>query len=289
MGLDFNKLPDRAKRVWKGAQVKQYQTMASRFHQLPAAQQAKIFANKKLFALWQKEKFSIEKMIVSKNGMQLPMTYTQALANLEKMGAVSQPQASVLSKSAVKAKKPPVELPPSLPVGDMPPDKWAKSLSSDELRVIDYWQGSGYEDIRNIQRTGKGSESLKTAIDGFEKALDRAKPYEGTVWRGLHDLDDKAFNKLSKSKTIEWKSLTSSASNQKAALRFVRSERKGGRSVLFEIRNKSGIDLTSVVGKEEAEVLLRKGAKYRVVGQSEETYTVIGKKFKALRMVLEEI
>ena len=59
--------------------------------------------------------------------------------------------------------------------------------------------------------------------------------------------------------------------------------------MLFEIRNKSGIDLTSVVGKEEAEVLLRKGAKYRVVGQSEETYTVIGKKFKALRMVLEEI
>jgi len=82
--------------------------MASRFHALPAAQQAKIFANKKLFALWQKEKFSIEKMIVSRNGMQLPMTYAQALANLEKMGAVSHPNIGIAYKTGLK--KPGVSL-----------------------------------------------------------------------------------------------------------------------------------------------------------------------------------
>ena len=102
MGLSYNDLPDRAKRVWKGAQVKTYRSMASRFHQLPAAQQAKIFANKKLFQLWQREKFSIEKMIVSKNGMQLPMTYTQALANLEKMGAISHPNIGIAYKTGLK-------------------------------------------------------------------------------------------------------------------------------------------------------------------------------------------
>lgn len=179
--------------------------------------------------------------------------------------------------------KRPMELKPG-----MSADRWGKSLTSNELRVVDYWQGLGYERIRQAQMSGKLG-TLKSPINTFEKALDRAQGYKGEVFRGLHDLDARAFAQISKATEFKWNALTSSAKTEKAAARFIRSEEKGKQSILFQINNKTGIDLTPAVGVEEAEVLLRKGARYTVTSRVEETFTVAGKKHKALKIILEEI
>jgi len=165
-------------------------------------------------------------------------------------------------------------------------EDWVKSLSSDERRALDYWQGSGYEKIRIAQQTGKAPASIKGAVKNINTALDRAKTYDGQVFRGLNRLDKKTFNLLKNSKEIKWNALSSSAKTEKAAARFLRAPK--GDSIMFKIQSKTGIDLSAVY-KQEAEVLLRKNASYRVIGQSEKVYTVGRERVKALEMVLAEI
>jgi len=170
--------------------------------------------------------------------------------------------------------------------GKLSSDDWAKSITKDEKRVLDYWQGSGYEDIRLAQRTGKAPSHIKGAIKDLNKALDRADAYDGQVFRGLSNLDKKTFDLIKNSKELKWDALSSSAKSEQAAARFLRGGK--GDSVMFRIQNKTGVDLTSLY-KQEAEVLLRKDAKYRVVSQVEKVYTVGKDKVKALEMVLMEI
>lgn len=165
-------------------------------------------------------------------------------------------------------------------------EEWAKGLDSDEKRVMDYWQGSGYEKIRNIQQTGKGPTNIKSAIKDLNKALDKAPTYDGQVYRGLNNLDAKTFNLLKNSKELKWDALSSGAKTEKAAARFLRGTK--GDNIMFRIQNKTGVDLTAIY-KQEAEVLMRKGARFRVVGQSEKAYTVGKDTFKSLEMVLKEI
>lgn len=165
--------------------------------------------------------------------------------------------------------------------------EWADTLGANERKVVNYWQGSGYENIREIQKTGKGSASLKSAIKDLDKALDRSEGYGGDVWRGLNNLNSKDFKKIANSTELKWDALTSSAKDEAAAARFLRGEK--GKSVMLRIRNKSGVDITPIVGKEEAEVLLRKGTKYKVVNSAEKVFTVGKDKVNALEMILEEI
>jgi len=168
-------------------------------------------------------------------------------------------------------------------------EDWAKSIDGDEKNIIKYWQGSGYENIRNVQQTKKGATNIKAAVKTLNKSLDRSAGYDGTVFRGLNNLNPETFNAIKNAKTFKWDALASSAKTEKAAARFLYSS-GNNQSVMFKIANKTGVDLTSVVGKQEAEVLLRQGAKYRVVSVSEKTYaTVADKTMKALEMVLEEI
>jgi len=164
-------------------------------------------------------------------------------------------------------------------------DAWAKSLGKEEKWGLDRWQASSYERIREAQRAGKVTGSVKDAVRGIDSALNKAAPYKGEVWRGLNGLDAKTFNALKNSKTLKWDALSSSAKNSKAAARFL-SEK--GNNVMFKIQNKTGVDLTPIF-REEAEVLLRKGASYQVASVSEQVYGTGAKAKKALEMVLVEV
>ncbi len=198
-----------------------------------------------------------------------------------------------VSPSRLPAKaKPPAKPAPKVPTrkpptrGNLTGDDWVKTVTRDQKRAMDYWQGSGYEKMRAAQQTGKAPASIKGAIKDLNVALDKAKPYDGQVFRGLNNLDKKTFNLLKNSKEMKWDALASSAKTEKAAARFIRGT-KGDR-IMFKIQNKTGVDLTTLY-KQEAEVLLRKNASYRVAGQSEKVYTVGKEKIKALEMILVEI
>ncbi len=69
----------------------------------------------------------------------------------------------------------------------------------------------------------------------------------------------------------------------------------GTKSVLFNIKNKSGINIEKVVlepFKSEKEVLMRKGAKYKVIKIKKFTYinpSNIDEKYESIEMFLKEI
>lgn len=169
------------------------------------------------------------------------------------------------------------------------PQEWIKSLTQHERKVLLYWSGTGYEKIRKIQLTGKYIGDVGKAAKSLETALSRGPITSGKLYRGLHDLSITEYNKILNSNEITFKVASSAAKKEKSALIFARPFQKGN-NVLFEIsKNKTGVDITSVVGGMETEVILQKGVKYRIIRKSVENFTVRKQNFKALRVVLEEI
>lgn len=185
----------------------------------------------------------------------------------------------------------PSRLPEKVPAKPEKPtgDDWAKTLSSKERESIEAWQRGGYDRIRDAQQSGVMDPRVKGVIKDLDKALAKSNPYEGNVYRGITNLDAKTFNAISKRKDFVWDALTSSAQTPEAASKFLAGK---GQSIMFQIQNKTGVDITSASLKAfagEKEILLQMGSKYRVVSQGMETYTWKQKSIKALKMVLEEI
>ncbi|MHA1860165.1 MAG: hypothetical protein ACTSVF_03585 [Candidatus Asgardarchaeia archaeon] len=90
LGLDYDKLPPEAKKVWKG--VGAPRPLSSKFYELPEVEQRRIFANDKLYNLWLKEKFPIEKLAVYKDGSWVTMSYKDAIKKLPDLGGISYPK-----------------------------------------------------------------------------------------------------------------------------------------------------------------------------------------------------
>ncbi len=165
-------------------------------------------------------------------------------------------------------------------------EEWKESLTRDERQALGFWQGSGYERIREAQQSGKLTGSLRGAVKNMNAALDKAVAYKGEVYRGLNNLNATAFKTISNSNQFKWNAFSSGASKEKAAARFLRGEK--GRSVMFRIQNKTGIDITPLL-RGESEILMRKNATFKVVSKQMKTYTVGKDKFEALEMVLMEL
>lgn len=172
------------------------------------------------------------------------------------------------------------------PAGGLTGDKWKESLNRDEKQALSYWQGSGYERIREAQQSGKLTGSMRGVVKNMESALSKAKPYKGEVFRGINSLNANSFKTISNTKQFKWNAFSSGASNEKAATRFLRGEK--GRSVMFRIQNKTGVDITPLL-KGESEVLMKKNATFNVISKEMKTYTVGKDKFDALEMVLVEV
>ena len=166
--------------------------------------------------------------------------------------------------------------------------EWAKSLNDEEKKVVLYYQGSGHEKIRMIETTGKGQKHIKDATRTLSKALDKAPVYDGTVYRGLSDMNKTDYNKLVKMKTLTLDATSSASKDLKAAEYFASGFNPKSKRILYEIKNnKTGVDITGLVGNEEKEVTLRKGAKYKVLGREE---VKVGKNnYSAMKLTIEEI
>jgi len=157
---------------------------------------------------------------------------------------------------------------PIIPKG-MTSEEWVTSLDKSERRILDYWRGSGYEKIKQAQITGKYPSELKKYIKDMEKALKRAPKYDGTTYRGLHDLSSSSYKKLLNTEIFEWKSFTSGSISKQEALEFAGRGARNKKSILFKIQSKSGVDMQTLYGKEEAEVIMSKGNKYKIVNITE--------------------
>jgi len=192
-------------------------------------------------------------------------------------------------------------------------EKWFKSLSTAERRAISHWDG-GWEIggeytqsawvIRDYQRFGDKAarfrswpkaamKKVKAEVARLDRALDRSSPYKGTLWRGLSRLDNKTYQALIKSKTLEWDAISSASADYATAVEYATAQEVGEftKNILFEIRvNKTGVALPNV-GAEQMEVLLRKGARYRVKSVAIETIfsTVEDRQISIAKMILEEI
>lgn len=184
----------------------------------------------------------------------------------------------------------------------LPEDKWIKSLTKEEKEMFEIWQRATYSSIDNLRAVHAGKipeffdakkvKQYKKYLKTLDGALDRAVSYKGNVYRGLHDLDKTTIERILKTKTMEFDALSSGTWKYDVAKGFARNLEKDKFSIIFEIKSKTGVKISSIFpeGKflEEAEVLLRRGSKYKVIGQE----MLSAKTFKSKqtwKIILEEI
>ena len=151
--------------------------------------------------------------------------------------------------------------------------KWKSALSERESTAILEWQYGGYEEIRKAQ-IGNGTPQGNKLAAIFESALDKDGQFEGIVYRGIHDLTDEQITTITSSKEISFDALASASKDEEVTHHFLMSEvpigvPDKGKSVLFKIQTKTGVDLEPVSSgsfAREKEVVIRKGTKYEILG-----------------------
>lgn len=155
-------------------------------------------------------------------------------------------------------------------------------LRRDELSAIQAFTGSAFDQIRDDEAKGRGNK-FSTAIQAGMKSV-HVRPVEDVVvWRGMHDIPDKAFDQWLGGKEFRLGKMgkqgtTSTSHDQmKAAITFAEilpsdkdewddDGRADKNKILFKLRNKRGIPIeTFSLFPEEREVLQPKDAKFRVL------------------------
>ena len=157
------------------------------------------------------------------------------------------------------------------------PEEWAKSLTEEELGAIADWQTSDWVEMREWQVNGRGSEEVKQKLLAFNNAMNKDGKYQGVVYRGL-SLEEEDFNKIANSKTIELEAHSSSSKDLKVGTQFAAFGTKTDKAVVLQIKAKSGVDIEPIsvdAFKEQREVVLPKGNKYKVLGKKEMSYREI--------------
>lgn len=159
---------------------------------------------------------------------------------------------------------------------------WTSSLSTAEKDGIEYWSESIYS-VKNVREYQAGLRSMpveiQSKIKAFDSAVSKAPKFKGTVYRG-QAVDEIADIQVGKK--FSFKNAVSASKDLDVAEEF--QSYAMDNPTLFEIRSKSGVDLTKLVIEEyedQAEVFLRKGTNYKVLSK-----TRIGDGYK---IVLEEL
>jgi len=162
-----------------------------------------------------------------------------------------------------------------------PPAEWAASLSDDEQAVIRAWSRNDYREIRRWQAKGirpgvkphiaGKTWEIEEVSDMLEAAVDRCEPWKGKVYRGIGTDDPKMLQRLTNGKVLEWDALTSASKSRMDGIEFTSQWGLKKRQILFEIDQVSGVDinpgLKGLTALDEAEVLMKRGVKYQVVGK----------------------
>lgn len=154
-------------------------------------------------------------------------------------------------------------------------DKWGSSLTDREKAAIDMWADDASL-IQNMQETRRLGTNLAdefpdeqiSMFDDFEHALGRAPVYDGEVWRGL-TLKPDDIKSLTRGATLTFDVDQSATILPTKAYDFAVLAPRGANKtpVLWRIRKQTnGVMIMDHAVEAEAEVVLRAGTSYRVVG-----------------------
>jgi hypothetical protein len=156
-------------------------------------------------------------------------------------------------------------------------DEFQSSLNAREKQAVNYWGSSG-RPIRKLQSGNLSGlselelSSAKSNLAHWEASVAKAPSFEGQIFRGLNDLPDDVIDQWRKGAVIELKNDQSATRLTKVTEGFSgASGSPDKQSAMWVVDQKSGKDmmgLTNVTygGKsvDESEIVMRKGAKYRV-------------------------
>jgi len=180
-------------------------------------------------------------------------------------------------------------------------ETWAKSLNEKEKNAFSMWGGGDFGTIRDAQKTketdyvmrgwregyGKINMTTKDAIQNINRALNKSKPYKGTVYRGLSDLDKNVFEEIKKAETFKWDAFTSATTDKNLVGEFL-----GNRNnVVFKISNKTGVNISETMGvfKTEKEVLMKPKTKYEVIKRRPTVINYQDEKINVFEIELKEL
>lgn len=149
--------------------------------------------------------------------------------------------------------------------------KWKSSLKSAEKSAIRQYSNGAYQMLRKVESGKIKDPKYEKMAEHLKSALDKAPPAVGAkLYRGMHlPKDHELLTRLSSvGSTFELEAHTSSSTSWSVAKGFSVTQNKERVGVLISIKsNKTGVSISALSHyKEESEVLLRKGAKYKIVG-----------------------
>lgn len=148
------------------------------------------------------------------------------------------------------------------------------NLTEAEKVYLTAYLSNAYGVVNGALRSdAEPSEEVRALVSGIDRAVDKLKPYRGTVYRGMEFntgrlLTDRRqyqaaldYYKSNVGKEITEKAYTSTG---KVKDRINRKFAGGDLNLRFTIDSKNGRDL-SRFNDEEYEVLFKRGAKFKVV------------------------
>jgi|GEM_PF-7056846 len=160
--------------------------------------------------------------------------------------------------------------------GSLGSEEWEASLSTEEADALRAWCYNDWEFIMAASRAGDNAEEevgweYADMARAIEEALARAEPYDGAVWRSLARLtaeEAQALNSLAPGDIVTLKCLQSASADYEWTRGWI--DAQGGvteRCAMLAIKqNLTGVDIANLSSEDQAEVLLRRGAQYRVEG-----------------------
>jgi hypothetical protein len=143
--------------------------------------------------------------------------------------------------------------------------KWKDSLASTEWEALRYWQGSGFQSIVRLERSGSATASTAASQnrDALYRAMARAPKVDSIeLFRGIA-LTDKSMAGLAELGIIEGKEFSLPATSSFSRDRDIASNFG---SVLFTVKKTNSFDISAMgmSHSSELEHVLPKGTKFRV-------------------------
>ena len=156
------------------------------------------------------------------------------------------------------------------------------------LDALAEFSGAGYKKYRELEKTGKLSSGesseiitkMKSKVKAINQYIEKMPKFYRSIYRGVQlesqqALDD-AIKKLQNGDSHELNAMSSFSSSESQARAFALASKKGQKvSIIYEvIENKSGVTIRNLSKfPEEDEVLVPKGARYKLAGDTKTFHT----------------
>jgi len=186
-------------------------------------------------------------------------------------------------------------------------------LNEGQEVAVDQWTGFGASDLRNADAgrwdlVERNHDLVSEMLEEFYSVLDKLPEYEGTVYRGLYDIESEALQAMLDSGRVTTDAISSASVREEIAEYFAglipgeeawnAGAEAGSTSVILELSQRASADTRALFDLEEwsglytkDEVILRKGTAYEVTSWAEEmlpTPDGLGT-FKLVRIIAKEI